>query len=62
MTDDPLRIAMVAPPFYEIPPPAYGGIEAVVAQLVDGLVDRGHDVTLLAAAPGARTAAWRSCG
>ena len=54
MTDDPLRIAMVAPPFYEIPPPAYGGIEAVVAQLVDGLVDRGHDVTLLAAA-GSRT-------
>ena len=46
---DPLRIAMVAPPFYEIPPKGYGGIEAVVAQLADGLVDRGHDVTLIAA-------------
>ena len=46
MTDDPLRIAMVAPPFYQIPPQAYGGIEAVVAQLADGLVDRGHEVTL----------------
>ena len=46
---DPLRIAMVAPPFYEIPPKGYGGIEAVVAQLADGLVDRGHDVTLVAA-------------
>ena len=45
----PLRIAMVAPPFYEIPPKGYGGIEAVVAQLADGLVDRGHDVTLIAA-------------
>jgi glycosyltransferase involved in cell wall biosynthesis len=44
----PLRIAMVAPPFYEIPPQGYGGIEAVVALLVDGLVDRGHDVTLIA--------------
>ena len=44
-----LRIAMVAPPFYEIPPKGYGGIEAVVAQLADGLVDRGHDVTLIAA-------------
>ena len=31
----PLRIAMVAPPFYEIPPTAYGGIEAVLALLVD---------------------------
>src|SRR5215210_8534514 len=49
MTDDALRIAMVAPPFYEIPPDGYGGIEAVVALLVDGLVDRGHDVTLISA-------------
>lgn len=56
MIAEPLRIAMVAPPFYEIPPRTYGGIEAVVAQLVDGLVDRGHDVTLLAAA-GSRTRA-----
>lgn len=45
----PMRIAMVAPPFYEIPPRGYGGIEAVLALLVDGLVDRGHDVTLIAA-------------
>ena len=52
----PLRIAMVAPPFYPIPPSAYGGIEAVVAQLADGLVDRGHEVTLIAAR-GSRTKA-----
>jgi len=45
-----MRIALVAPPFYEVPPAAYGGIERVVAQLADGLVYRGHDVTLLAAA------------
>lgn len=56
MTDEPLRIAMVAPPFYPVPPSAYGGIEAVVAELVDGLVDRGHDVTLIAAG-GSRTKA-----
>jgi glycosyltransferase involved in cell wall biosynthesis len=48
MSADPLRIAMVAPPYYPIPPQGYGGIEAVVAMLVDGLVDRGHDVTLIA--------------
>jgi glycosyltransferase involved in cell wall biosynthesis len=46
----PLSIAMVAPPFYAVPPAGYGGIETVVAQLVDGLVRRGHKVTLLAAA------------
>jgi glycosyltransferase involved in cell wall biosynthesis len=44
-----LRIVMVAPPYYEVPPAAYGGIEAVVADLADALVARGHDVTLLGA-------------
>jgi glycosyltransferase involved in cell wall biosynthesis len=54
--ETPLRIAMVAPPFYPIPPSGYGGIEAVVAQLADGLVERGHEVTLIAAR-GSRTKA-----
>jgi glycosyltransferase involved in cell wall biosynthesis len=55
----PLRIAMIAPPWFAVPPPAYGGIEAMVADLVDGLVARGHDVTLIAAgSPG--TPAQRS--
>ncbi|HEX6936066.1 MAG TPA: glycosyltransferase family 4 protein [Actinomycetes bacterium] len=45
----PLRVALVAPPFFEVPPTGYGGIEAVLAQLADGLVDRGHDVTLIGA-------------
>ena len=45
----PLHVAMVAPPYYSIPPEGYGGVESVVADLVDGLVDRGHRVTLLAA-------------
>jgi glycosyltransferase involved in cell wall biosynthesis len=44
-----LRVAVVAPPWYEVPPPAYGGIEWVCSLLVQGLVDRGHDVTLVAA-------------
>jgi glycosyltransferase involved in cell wall biosynthesis len=43
-----MRIAMVAPPWYPVPPQAYGGIELVVALLVEGLVARGHDVTLIA--------------
>lgn len=44
-----LRIAVVAPPFYEVPPVAYGGTERVCHALVEGLVDRGHDVTLICA-------------
>ena len=44
-----LHIAMVAPPYFTIPPEGYGGVESVIAGLVDGLVERGHRVTLLAA-------------
>ncbi len=46
---DPLRIAMIAPPWFDVPPPAYGGVEAVVADLVDDLAARGHDITLIGA-------------
>jgi len=51
-----LRIAMLAPPWIEVPPPGYGGIELVVAQLTDALAERGHEVTLFAA-PGSRSQA-----
>jgi glycosyltransferase involved in cell wall biosynthesis len=44
-----MRIAQVAPLYEAVPPPRYGGTERVVAALTDGLVDRGHDVTLFAA-------------
>jgi glycosyltransferase involved in cell wall biosynthesis len=37
-----------------VPPPSYGGIELVVSLVADGLVDRGHDVTLFAS-PGSKT-------
>jgi glycosyltransferase involved in cell wall biosynthesis len=43
-----MRIAQVAPPWVAVPPRGYGGIEWVVSFLADGLVDRGHDVTLFA--------------
>ncbi len=46
---DPLRIVLVAPPYFDVPPKGYGGIEAVVADLADALVARGHKVTLLGA-------------
>jgi glycosyltransferase involved in cell wall biosynthesis len=43
-----MRIAMLAPPWIPVPAPAYGGVEEVVRLLCEGLVDRGHDVTLFA--------------
>jgi glycosyltransferase involved in cell wall biosynthesis len=51
-----MRIALIAPPWYRVPPSGYGGIEWVVALLADGLTDRGHDVTLFAP-PGSETEA-----
>ncbi|MGZ4286744.1 MAG: glycosyltransferase family 4 protein [Solirubrobacteraceae bacterium] len=53
---DRLRIAVLAPPWFPIPPTAYGGIEEVVDLLCEALVARGHEVTLFAP-PGSRSAA-----
>jgi len=53
----PLRIAMVVPPWYELPPPGYGGLEQVCSALVDALVAKGHEVTLFGAGTGTGTAA-----
>jgi glycosyltransferase involved in cell wall biosynthesis len=43
----PIRIAMVAPPWYELPPTGYGGIESMCADLTDGLLALGVDVVLV---------------
>lgn len=43
-----MRIAMVSTPFVPVPPHHYGGTELVVYELVEGLLDRGHEVTLFA--------------
>jgi glycosyltransferase involved in cell wall biosynthesis len=45
---DPLKIAVLAPPWFAVPPTGYGGIELVVSLLADGLAEAGHDVTLFA--------------
>jgi glycosyltransferase involved in cell wall biosynthesis len=44
-----MRVVVVAPPWYEIPPRAYGGVEAVCFDLAEGLVSHGHDITLIGA-------------
>lgn len=43
-----MRIAQVVAPWLPVPPQGYGGIEEVVYQLIEELVDRGHEVTLFA--------------
>jgi glycosyltransferase involved in cell wall biosynthesis len=48
---DPLRIAIVAPPWLTVPPQGYGGTEAVIDRLAAGLQRAGHHV-LLVAKPG----------
>ncbi len=51
-----LRIAIVAPPYLPVPPDGYWGTERVVHLIVEGMVNRGHNVTLFAA-PGSETSA-----
>jgi glycosyltransferase involved in cell wall biosynthesis len=43
-----MKIAEIAPPWVKVPPDRYGGIEWVVSILTDGLVQRGHELTLYA--------------
>jgi glycosyltransferase involved in cell wall biosynthesis len=52
-----MRIGMIAPPWFPVPPPKYGGTEYVVALLADGLVEAGVDVTLFASGDSTTTAA-----
>ncbi len=43
-----MKIAVLSPVWFPVPPTGYGGIEWVVSLLADGLADAGHDVTLFA--------------
>ena len=47
-TGRPLRIALTADPELPVPPQLYGGIERIIDLLAQGLVARGHEVTLFA--------------
>jgi glycosyltransferase involved in cell wall biosynthesis len=42
-----LSVVMITPPHFDLPPAAYGGVEAVVTDLVDGLITAGHKVILV---------------
>jgi len=43
-----MRIAHIGPVATTIPPPKSGSVETMTSLLTEGLVDRGHDVTLFA--------------
>jgi glycosyltransferase involved in cell wall biosynthesis len=43
-----MRVAVISPPWFPVPPTGYGGIEWIVSLLADGLAKEGHDVTLFA--------------
>lgn len=55
-----MRIALLAPVALPVPPAGYGGTELVVSLLADGLVARGHEVTLFASGDSHTTAALRA--
>jgi glycosyltransferase involved in cell wall biosynthesis len=55
-----MRIAMISTPFVPVPPHHYGGTELVVYELVEALLDRGHEVTLFATGDSGSRAPLRS--
>lgn len=56
-----MRIAQVAPLNEAVPPSLYGGTERIVSYLTEGLVERGHDVTLFASGDSKTSATLVSC-
>lgn len=51
-----MKIAVTSPPWIPVPPAGYGGIERVVSNVIEGLVKKGHDVTLYATGDSKTTA------
>jgi glycosyltransferase involved in cell wall biosynthesis len=48
MASNTMRIALIGPPFIEVPPRRYGGTELFIGNLACDLYARGHDVTVYA--------------
>ena len=59
--DSPLRVAMLAPISWRVPPHHYGPWEQFVSLLTEGLVSRGVDVTLFATAHSVTSARLSAC-
>ena len=57
-----MRIAQISPLIFPVPPSNHGGTERVICDLSNGLVARGHDVTLFAAEGSQTTASLAAQG
>jgi glycosyltransferase involved in cell wall biosynthesis len=55
-----MRVAVLSPVWFSVPPSGYGGIEWIVHLLADGLVEAGVDVTLFASGDSRTTARLES--
>lgn len=55
-----MRIALLAPVALPVPPTGYGGTELVISLLAEGLVARGHQVTLFASGDSHTSATLRA--
>jgi glycosyltransferase involved in cell wall biosynthesis len=47
--DTRLRLAFIMPPWFDVPPQGYGGIETLAADLIEALIERGHTVHMVGA-------------
>jgi len=56
-----MRILQIAPLWERLPPPAYGGTEAVAHLLVEELVRLGHEVTVCASGDSQTSAVLQAC-
>ena len=59
--DSPLRVAVLAPIAWRVPPRHYGPWEQFVSLLTEGLVSRGVEVTLFATADSVTSARLSAC-
>ena len=55
-----MRVGILGPISWRVPPRTYGGWEQVAGNLADGLAERGHDVTLFATGDSSTGARLRS--
>ena len=58
---DKMNIAQVATSWIRVPPADYGGAELIVSQITEGLVSRGHQVTLFASGDSVTRSKLVSC-
>jgi glycosyltransferase involved in cell wall biosynthesis len=57
--DQRLCIAFAMPPWFDVPPPAYGGIESLVGDLIGALIERGHTIFMVGVGTNGTAAEFR---